>query len=205
MINEDTICWKLSRAIELIEKAVKTGTLEVQKMGDYLHEARESAQSMENALVNRKELMIKHGIEDEYQSLKAKKNTPSGINKVRGTNDRIPIDEFGGYEFTVKDIKKDEVVYNAKIHAGVISAVEEINDIDADGAITGKAQTFMFGHDIAIWYGFDQLRMAFEAQRVRILTAFRTAAENSIFMNPRVKKQILEGTRLFKGGQNGNA
>lgn len=186
--DKDTICYKVERSIELAKESMKTQTLDIYSLINFLDLIRKDAQRMENAIKLRKEVMIKHSIEDEYQELKGKRNAQTGINDVPiGTQFTEDIPEF---EVTIKD-KNGEVIYQNKSLAGVFCFVEKVEDIDEQGMINGTTQQFAFGHDLAIWYAFDQLRQGVELQLTRIALGLKNAIDNKMFSDPEKKKKLL--------------
>ncbi len=64
-----TICYKVNRAIELLELAIKTSDLDISLMGNILHDIRKDAQTMENGLKQRKQAMIEASVEEKYQKI----------------------------------------------------------------------------------------------------------------------------------------
>lgn len=187
--DKDTICYKVEKSIELVKSSLKTQTLDIYSIIKFLDLIRKDAQRMENALKLRKEVMIKHSIEDEYQSLKGERNKQTGINDVPiGTKFTKDIPEF---EVTVKD-GKGEIIYQNKSLAGVFCFVEQVEDIDEQGMINGKTQQFAFGHDLAIYYAFDQLKQGIQVQMIRIALGLKNAIENKMFIDPEKKQSLLD-------------
>lgn len=195
MIAEDTICYKISRSIDELSEALATGDLNIILHTRRLHEIRDSAQKMENALKLRRSVLKEHGLEEVHQALKGERAVPPGLNKIANKEEQQTTDDTT-FEFTIK--QKEEIIYQNTVKAGVLWVVEEITDIDADGMIDGRAQNFIFGNKIGIWYAFDQLRQAMEAKKFEIMAAFKSAIERKDFVNPHVKAQIIRATNLIK-------
>ena len=187
--DEQTICYKITRSITALEKAMKTGKLDVITLVRRLHTIREQAQNMENGLKNRKKIMVREGLEEEYQLLKAKNKIPDGINTIYGTEEeRLPAKAL--FEITIKQDEK--IVYQCSSHAGVICLVEKIDDINEEGQIDGRTQKLMFGQPLAYWFAFDQLKIAVESKGLEIMQSIKQAVEDKKFINPDVKKKIIE-------------
>lgn len=187
MKNEETICYKVSECIKEIEDTVNSGKFNAGKVAHLLHEIRKDAQQMENALKLRKEILVKHNLEEEYQKDKKSANTLEGINTI-ANKEEFTSDKFL-FEFTVKE--NGVLVYQNKCHAGVISIVEEIEDMDEFGEIDGRTQNFHFGHPIALWFAFDQLKQQMEARGVQIMTAIKQIISDKKYLNPEVRKQFI--------------
>ncbi len=190
MKHEDTVCYKIDQAVKVVERAVKTGTFDAGKMGQLLHDIRLDAQKMENGLKARKAAMEKAGIEEAYQ--KTATPAPDKKNKIAGRDETSKQRKW--FEFTVKE--KGKVIYEHKAHAGILCIVEEVTDIDENGIMTGQSQKFFFGHDLAVWFAFDQLRQGLEARRLNILTALRNAVERKAFKNPKDKVKLLKAINI---------
>lgn len=187
--DKDTICYKVDKSIDLAKESMKTQTLDIYSLIQNLDNIRKDAMRMERAIKLRKEVMLKHNLEDEYQTLKGKRNEQTGINTVPvGTEFTKDIPEF---EVIIKD-KDGKIIYQNQTLSGVCSFVEKIEDIDEQGMIDGQTQQFAFGHDLAIWYAFDQLRQGIETQMVRIALALRNSIQNKSFSDPQKKKAILD-------------
>lgn len=189
MQDQKTICYKVSEAVKELENAVATNSLNVGRLAKLLHAIRQDAQTMENGLKLRKTMMTKAGIEEKYQEAKGKANTPGGINKIYNREEYTK--EKAQFEFTVKDQKTGEIVYQNASHGGVLATVERIEDIDKDGHIDGQAQVFQFGHTLAYWFAYDQLRQAIEARKVQIISAIKEAVLSNKLTDPKVREQIV--------------
>lgn len=190
MIHEETICFKVDEAVRVVEHALKTRSFDAPKMGQLLHAIRQDAQRMENGLKARKLAMEKAGIEEAYQ--KTPMLAPDKKNKIAGRDETSKKRKW--FEFIVKE--KGKVIYENKAHAGLLCIVEKITDIDEDGIMTGTSQKFFFGHDLAVWFAFDQLRQGLEARRLGILTALRKAIEGKAFKNPKDKVKLLKAINI---------
>lgn len=187
--DKDTICYKVDKSIDIVKTSLKTQTLDAYTLVENLDNIRKDAMRMERAIKLRKEVMLKHNLEDEYQTLKGKRNAQTGINTVPvGFKQTEDIPEF---EVIIKD-KEGKTIYQNHTLSGVVSFVERIEDIDEQGMIDGTTQQFAFGHDIAVWYAFDQLRQGIETQMVRIALALRNSIQNKSFSDPQKKKAILD-------------
>lgn len=186
MIEEKTICHKVSRCVDEVEKAIKTSSFNAGYVGHLLHEIRQDAQRMEDGLKARKAMMVSAGIEDEYQRNKGEKPDPKNklITGFKETKGKLT------YHFTVTE--RGKVVYDQDVHAGVICAVEKMSTLDKDGSMTGQTQKFTFGHPLAIWLAFDQLRQAIEARKIEIATALRNHVESGTF-GRQARRKILRG------------
>jgi len=196
MKQENTICHKITQSIDDIEEAVKTGHLDIIGLSKRLHEMRESAQSMENGLKLRKQVMSTvSGLEEEYQKLKQDNSKSEGINNISGKEEKH-YNERIKFEFIIK--QEGKLIYQQEAYAGVVCIVEKIEDIDRFGEISGKTQKFTFGHDLSVWFAFDQLAQAIEARKVAIAIAIKEAIENNRFADPETKKKIIDNANLIK-------
>lgn len=191
MKNENTICFKVSRSIELLERAIKTKDLDVVEMSRFLHAIRSDAQRMENGLKWRKEIMVREKLEDEYQDRKKKENTLTGTNKIANEGEEV-VKDNPEFEFTVK--KNGELLYENRSHAGVVCTVEKIEGMDEFGQMVGTTQKLIFGNPAMIWFAFDQLKIAIEARGTEILADLRHMIENKKFLDPEVRKEYVEAT-----------
>jgi hypothetical protein len=195
MKNEDTICYNVTRSIEDLEKAIKTGNLDALGLVRRLHRIREQAQKMENGLKHRKEIMVREGFEDEYQALKKKLSVPGGTNKIYNEGEERTKEKIE-FEFTIK--RDGEIVYQNKAYAGVLCIVEKVEDIDEMGNIIGTTQKFTCGNPMMTWFAFDQLKIAIEARGLEIMQSIKQAIEDKKFVDPSVKKQIIEATNKME-------
>jgi hypothetical protein len=196
MKDEKTICYKITRSITALEKAIKTGKLDVITLVRRLHTIRQQAQNMENGLKNRKKIMVREGFEEEYQLSKAKAKIPDGINTIYET-DEERLDYKALFEITIKQDEK--IVYQTSAHAGVVCIVEKIDDINEEGQIDGQTQKLMFGQPLAFWFAFDQLKIAVEAKGLEIMQSIKQAIEDKKFVNPDVKRKIIEAINRMEG------
>lgn len=190
MQEEKTICYKISTLIKVLEHAIKTDSLNVGKMAKLLHSMRTDAQAMENGLKARKKLMVENKLEKKYKKQKKKDDIPDGINEIG--NMELHAQEKLEFEFIVKRIKDNKIVYQNKSHAGVISTVEKIEDINRFGEIDGRTQKFTFGQPLAYWFAFDQLRQSIEDKKVEILSALKDAISLNQFADPKIRQQIVD-------------
>jgi len=195
MKDEKTICYKITRSIEALEKATKTGKLDVITLVRRLHKIREQAQDMENGLKARKKIMIREGFEEEYQLSKAKDKIPDGINTIYG-KDEERLEAKALFEVTIKQDEK--IVYQTSAHAGVVCLVEKIENINEEGQIDGRTQRLMFGQPLAYWFAFDQLKTSIESKAFDIMQAIKQAVKDKKFVNPDVKKKIIEATNKME-------
>jgi SpoU rRNA methylase family enzyme len=195
MKSEDTICYSITRSIEDMETAMKTGNLDGLALVKRLHHIRNQAQKMETGLKRRKDIMVRENLEDEYQKLKAEKSIPTGINKIANEKEE-KIAEKLNFEITIK--RDNDIVYQNKAHAGVVCIVEEVDDIDEQGQITGNTQKFTFGQPMMIWFAFDQLKQAIEAKSMEILLSIEAAIKANKFADPKVKQTIIDATNKEK-------
>jgi len=195
MKNEETICYKISRSIEDLGKAMKTGNLDALALVKRLHEMREQAQRMEEGLKLRKNMMIEAGLEEQYQSKKKKETTPQGVNKIA-----MEKEEFTEEKINIEVIiKRDgEIIYQNKAHAGVLCLVERVKDIDRYGQINGQTQKFTFGQPMMYWFAFDQLKQGIEARALEIMQSIRNAIAKNQFADPEVKRKIMEHTNKME-------
>lgn len=187
----DTVCFKVDESLKLIEDAMQSNTLDAPKLASLLHEIRRDAQRMENGLKARRQQMIAFGIEETYQMRKTDNEKPKGLNKVANTYEET--NAVPDYEFIVK--KAGEVVYQNKAHAGVVSVVERINDMDGEGFIDGQTQKFVFGHTIAFWFAFDQLTKEMEAKKIEIAVAMRAMLTGTRKERRENKRKLLKGAQ----------
>lgn len=190
--QEETICFKINRALEEVELAINTRSFSPQKVARLLHEMRVDAQDMEDGLRLRKKIMTDAGLEQDYQTAKGKQLDPlsnGGVNKVV---DKDQSERRGKQtmEFIVKE--DGDIVYQQIAHAGVINIVEEIEDIDEQGIINGRTQSMFFGHPMAFWFSMDQLNQALEGKRLEVQTAFKEAIRSKIFADPKLKQRMLD-------------
>jgi hypothetical protein len=123
-MKEEIICEQINELIKGINEAVKTRNLDVVSQVKRLHTVRHLATKMEQGLKLRKEIMIKAGLEEEYQKQKGKAGTPGGTNKIAGIEDNA-VKEVQEFEITIK--KGDEILYQNSAHAAVMAIVEEIS------------------------------------------------------------------------------
>jgi hypothetical protein len=188
MKQKETICALISDSINELDKSIKTNSLDVGKLSAWLHDIRQLAYKMEDGLKTRKEIMIKNNLEEEYRKLKGKKNTRPGFNKVPDKPQEIK----GKIEFEIIVKEQGKLVYQNKSFGVVVSVVEEIKDIDKNGFMDGRYQTFFAGHPLTIWYAFDQLSQAMEAKSTETMVALKHAIENNQLMDPVWKKQVLD-------------
>ncbi len=191
MLNENTICHKVNNSIEEIEQAIKTGKVNLVKLARRLHSIRKDAQRMENGLKNRKKVMIKANLEKMYQESKKKRLKPEGINTISNTEKHTK--KKINFEVTIKE--QGKLVYKNKVHAGVVCLVEKIRDIDEFGVVDGQTQKFIFGHPLSYWFAFDQLKQGIEAKNVAVMAAIKSAILKRKFVDPEVKKQIINSMR----------
>lgn len=191
MTDEQTICYKVTKCIEEIEKSLKTKVFNAPKVAKLLHEIRQDAQHMEDGLKLRKKIMATvAGLEDEYAKAKGKANTMTGTNNIGAIDERRPVDQLV-FTITIKD-KNGEIMYDNTAFAGVVSTVEQISDVDEHGMIDGKTQTFGFGHELSAWFAFDQLKQGFEAKAVSIMTRLVNIISTGQIKNPKVKAELIK-------------
>ena len=193
MKDEQTICYKISRCIEDIEDSVKTGHLSVGVLANRLHNIRTDAQNMENGLRDRKKIMIENELEEKYQS--NKNNGLTGINKIKTVEVENTKEKT---EFNIVVKKNNKIIYKNDVLSGVFSFVEKISDIDENGEIIGQTQKLVFGHPLAFWFAYDQLRQSIEAKSVEIMLAMKNAVENKNFVDPKVKLKIINFANQIK-------
>lgn len=186
LIEKDTICWKVTTALEEIQEGLTRGC-DIIKVAKLLHEIRQSATKMEDGLKHRKKAMEAAGIEEDYQKNRKIRLTLPGINKI--SSDEIRVQKNMEYEFIVKE--KGEVVYQNNAYAGVITVVERVEDIDEMGAINGQVQHFTFGHILNQWYAFNQLSHMMEGRNIEVLTAMKAAIQTKQFTDPETKRRLL--------------
>jgi len=195
MKNEDTICFKVTRSVEELEIAMKTGKLDALNLVKRLHEIRNQAQKMEEGLKRRKKIMEREGLEVEYQALKKKLSVPEGTNKIYNEGEEKTTEKIE-FEFTIK--RSGEIIYQNNAYAGVVCVVEKVEDIDEMGNIVGTTQKFTFGNPMMTWFAFDQLKIAIEARGLEIMESIKQAIEKRKFVDPSVKKQIMEATNKIR-------
>jgi hypothetical protein len=173
---------------------MKTGNLDVAHLAHRLHSIRQDAYSMEEGLKRRKKIMVETGLEKAYQNRKKVDQTPPGFNTI--ANKQEYTNEQVNFEVIVKE--QGELVYQNKVHGGVISLVERIKDIDEFGTIDGQTQRFVFGHPLAFWFAFDQLQQNIEAKRLQIMAALKRAVEERKFVDPEVKRRIIDAANQVR-------
>ena len=181
-----TLCSKVDKLIRALEQTAKTGELDVPGFANELHRIRKDAQRMESGLKRRKKIMIERNLEVEYQKQKTQDLTPQGINNLRN-NDTI---QFGQLKFEVTIKNGQEIIYQNLVGAGVMCAVERIDDMDEMGNLDGQTQVFVFGRPMAYWYAFDQLRQGMEAKNMEVMNDLVIALRNNKLVDPEVRKEI---------------
>lgn len=191
MKQEDTICWKVTKSIEQIDRMIKTGEVDAGFLAKNLHKIRQDAQTMENALKLRKQVMIEAGIEDDYKQKKKIKNTPPGINTIAHQQEYY-VEGAQEFDVTVIQVKENKVLYKNRVKAGIICFVENVSDVTTEGAIEGQSQKLIFGHALAIWFAFDQLRQEMEALGVETMQALHEAVKDKKLEDPKLKKKLLD-------------
>lgn len=185
--HKDTICYRVERCIDLLEQAVKTDNLDVATFTKHLAMVRKQAQMMENGLRDRKEIMIANNLEDQYQTQKGEKKANTYIRNEA---------HVGKQEFEITLKQNGVEQFTRKAYAFVMSIVERVDELDEVGNITGESDTFMAGHPLAVFYGFDQLRQKMDEKQLEFSSAIRDAALSSKFLKPEYKKQLQEMTNL---------
>lgn len=194
---ENTICHKIDTCFEDLE-AIMTNKKDInlQAFVLRLHAIRDDATKMDLALEARKRIMTAASLEDDYQKNKydpvEKFKNSDGIDKI-GSVDKITYDNFT-YEFTIKDLDKNEILFQQPAHAAVVSIVTSMEGVDKDGVIHGEAYKFSIGHPMAVWFAFDQLRQTIEA-KVTNTRMLLTALFHKGFDSPEVAKKLKE---IFK-------
>lgn len=186
--HKQTICYKVDKSIDILEEAIKTDNLDVRAIGKLLHDIRLQAQKMEDGLKKRKEIMSKAGLEKDYQLKKGKEGEDSYIR-----------DEIvkGKQLFEISVSQNGKHLYTRKGRAILLTIVERVDELDQMGNITGKVETLVTGHPLAIWYGFDQLSQKIESKRIEIMASIREAVEQSKFVDPKYKKIVKEMTDIL--------
>lgn len=185
-----TICYKVSRCIEALDRLIKTQHLDPIQFAKHLHGIRKDATAMENALKLRKQMMIEAGIEDKYQEAKGNIK-PKGINLIASDEEKQTPKSL--FKITLE--QDGEIVYQNEGYAGAFSFVEEITDIDEDGAIVGQTQKLIFGQPLAYWFAFDQLKQGVEAKNMEILTAIRGMMRNGK-IDPQLRAKALSAMKI---------
>ena len=191
---DETVCYYINRMTDMLEHALKTGDLDVLVMQESLEAVRRSAQNMENGLTLRKKIMEENRLEESYKKLKKEFNTPPGVNKVAQRNERATKATWQKRDYQVIVKENGVVVYDVHSYAGVICNVEQITDMDEQGTITGTTQKFLWGHDLAIWYGFDQLQQSMQTRKVQIMTALTAALQGKKLFTPKLLNMLKEAT-----------
>jgi hypothetical protein len=169
MKDDQTICYKVTEAINILEDCIKTRSLDAGKLGNLLHQIRLDANSMEEAIKRRKKAMIQAGIEEEYQKQKGVDKIPTGINKIANGGLIKTKDKY--FDITVES--GGDILYKNKVRSGVMCVAEKVNHVDKDGFITGTTQKFFFGQTLDYWYAFNQLQQAIEGKKIEILAALK--------------------------------
>lgn len=187
--EEDTICYKINRCQEDLENLVKTGKMDVLKILKRLEEMRNDAQRMEISIRTNKTLRLKYGYDDEYRKMMNEETVPPEENQLPVGNSYTP--ETPDYEVWVKD-NTGKQVYHQKSHAFIMAVVEEIKDIDAAGIIDGRVQVFSVGHDISLFFAFDQWNQKMKSKMVEIQLAMAEAIRSKRFMNKEWKSKMLK-------------
>lgn len=185
MKAENTICFKIGEAQDIVQKAVSTGNFDALTLTNLLHEIKTAAQHMEDGLKARKKLLMEAGLEQAYQNRKAIEGRIEGINTIANTKKQTP--EKVNFEVRIKE--NGEVVYERSSFAGVVSLVEKIEDMDKDGVITGQTQKFYFGKDLSFWFAFDQLMQGMDEHKARILLGLQIAIRK--LASPETKAELL--------------
>jgi hypothetical protein len=189
MKYQDTICHKVDALQKSLEQSIKDASLDVGLFAKNLAEIRTAATRMENGLKLRKEIMTANNLEADYQVKKGKENTPPGINTVRGTRRN---DKTNDLKFKVTVEENGKIVYQTTNRGLVMSVVEKIDDIDEQGVITGQAQTLMIGHELVMFYAFDQLHKHFQREAAPIMAKLMEAVKTKAFANKDIVKKIIE-------------
>lgn len=191
--HDQTICFKVEKSLEILKHTLKTGEIDIDALSEYLHGIRKDAQRMEDALKLRKEIMTVNKLEDNYQEMKEKETTPPGVNNMPiGFEIR---NEPLSYEVIVKD--KDKVLYQNNVWGICFSAVEKIDDISHDGVISGKSQQFTVGHDLTVFFAFNQLEQNLEARMMKALTALANTIRLGRLKDATYKSGLLNSMRNF--------
>lgn len=190
MIEEKTICYKVTKIQKELEKMIATGSADITYMAGLLHQIRVDAQRMENGLKWRKSIMEEAGIEETYQKRKinSEEAMPGTVNELKNIRDSRK--EKLDFEFIVKE--KGKVIYDSPSFGGIIVTVERIEDIDEDGAIEGQTQRFYFGHDLTVWFAYSQLLQGIKEKTIPIMSAIRSAIEHKVFSDPKKKEFLLK-------------
>lgn len=188
----DTICYKVDTANKELQKGISTGTFDIGMVIQLLVKIRQDAIQMENALKANKVLRLKHNIDPEFREMMKEKTTPPGINKIGAVNVNLKGKEAKPeFRVIVKD-NKGETIYDNKSFAFVFCSVERIEDIDEAGMIDGTVQTLAIGHDIAIYYAFDQLRQKIQSKMADIMIKMGNSVRHGLFANRELKRKFLK-------------
>lgn len=190
MQYEDTICFKVNECTKEMQRAIKTGTFDPLKVTQLLVKIRSDAIQMENALKANKVLRSKYKIDDEYRDMMKEERHPTkGIHNL--PNESTTAEKTPKFDITLKD-DTGEIVYQNRIHAFIMCAVEEIEDIDEAGIIDGKTQCLTVGHDIAIWYAYDQLKQKISAKMAEIMVAMAHNFRNNSVLSRQQRRRLIQ-------------
>jgi len=188
MNYEQSICKKTQDGLKMIEEAVVTHSFNPQKMALLLHHIQTDATKMENALKVNKKLRLKHNIDAEYRKEMQETEVTTGTNTLDKGYTDIQVQEIPEYEIRLKQDGK--VIYENNVHAFIFCSVDQIEDIDSSGIINGKVMTMAVGHDLAVWYAFDQLKQKFGAKMTELMVKMANLRAKAPTMNRAERRKL---------------
>lgn len=189
--EKETICYKLDQCQDALQGLVRTGEMDVLAVLRQLELIRKDATRMEHSIRTNKALRLKHGIDAEYRKMMNEAESPEGIEKNVPEVREQKAGEVDYHIRVVDNVTKKEV-FNGNSHAFILVIVNKIKDIDLAGIIDGEAQVFAVGHDIALWFAFDQWKQRMRSKMVEIEMGFAEAIANHRFGNKEWKEKMLK-------------
>lgn len=189
---EDLICIKISECQKHIEMSIKTSQFSPEYLSKMLVEIQRDAIRMEEGLSANKVLRLKHGIDAEYREMMKDKAKPTGINELAAID--LTTKENGHtpkYELTLTD-NKGKVLYQNKLFAFLLCAVERISNVDAAGMIEGQVQTLAIGQDMAVWYAWDQLRQKFAGKINELMLKMAGTVKSGKLLNRKDRRTFVK-------------
>lgn len=80
------------------------------------------------------------------------------------------------YELTIRDLKKDEVIYQETSHGGVLCSVEQVTQIEK-GDVEGVHQTVAWGNPMVQFYAADQVARWFKEVFPQMIKEFQRVGQ----------------------------
>jgi len=179
-----TICQKLST---LEESFYEHG--DAKTILNLMRDIKRDAQHMEDGLKRRREVMAEAGIEDKYQ--KTRQRIKPFVEKQTAFSE-------GATPFYVKviNLKTKEILIDQTVNAGVVCVVNKFDGIDENGALVGRVFPIAFGHELPIFFAWDQLRITISGLVVPVLQKLKIAREMGIIKDPFFEEQFKEISKI---------